>query len=113
MGRAPVHEVGAPGDDAGLGSAEELVAREDGERGAGLEGLAHGGFVPQPLGRAAGEPRAGGVEEPGAQVDGDGRSEPGELGDARGLGEPGDRVVRLVHLEDEGDVGGRVLDRLT
>ena len=42
MSPQPLDELGATDDDPGLRAAEELVAREADEVGAGLEALAHG-----------------------------------------------------------------------
>ena len=71
-GRAGRHQVRASGDDAGLGSAEELVAAERDERGTGGQGLAGGRLSGQPGRRAARQPRAAGVEQAGADVGDDG-----------------------------------------
>ncbi len=109
MARARVDQVGATGHDAGLRAAEELVAREDHERGARPNRLSYGGLVAQPGRWAVGQPRTGRVEEAGAQIDHHRRPECGERLDRRILGEAGDAVVRPVHLEDELDLVGNPL----
>ena len=104
-------EVGAPGDDPGLRAAEQLVAAERDERGAGLDGLAGGRLGGQPGRRVrAGPPRARDVEEAAAEVDDDGRAERRQLGDRGVLDEAVDAVVARVHLEHEGDVGPGTVD---
>ena len=49
------HQVGPTGDDAGLGTSEELVAGEGDQRRPGLQALAGAGLVAQPR-RALGQP---------------------------------------------------------
>jgi hypothetical protein len=98
-------QLGGACDDAGLRPAEQLVAGEGDEVGAGAEGLAGRRLTAQPRRRPVPEPRAGGVEEPGADVDDQGHPEPGEVGHRDVLGEAGDPVVRGVHLEDGGGPG--------
>ena len=108
------------------GPPEQLVAREGDQGRARLERLAHGGLRPQPRRRSLGEPRARGVEQPGAQIGHHRRSHPGQLGDADRADEAFDPVVRGVHLEqqrrglrlagpvvvgDPGAVGGPHLDQ--
>ena len=79
MPREQRDEIGATDDDPGLRSAEQLVARERHERGAGVEALPHTGLVAEPR-RSLGEPRCALVEEPGTRVDDHRRSERRELG---------------------------------
>ena len=97
----------------GLRAAEQLVAAERHERGAGGERLAGGRLAGQPRRRAAGEPRAGGVEQARADVGHDRHAErrPARR-PATCLDEAVDPVVRRVHLEHERDVGaGRAIAR--
>ena len=79
MPGAAVDQVPAAGDDAGLGAAEQLVAREGDEGGAVREGLAGGRLTDQPGRRAAGQPRRGRVEQAGPDVGDDRRAEAGQL----------------------------------
>ena len=82
----------------GLRTAEQLVAGEGDERGAGVEALPHARFVAQPGGslaqamascrRAAPSPRR---RRPAV--------ERRELRDRRRLDEPDHAVVRRVHLQ--------------
>ena len=81
---AGVDEVGPPGDDPGLRAAEELVAGEHHQGGAGGERLADRRLVAQPRRRPVGQPRAGGVEQPRAEVDHHRRADRGQLVDAGG-----------------------------
>ena len=102
MACARVDQVGAADEDAGLRSAEQLVAGEDDERGAGGEGLARRGLVAQPRRRAVRQPRAGGVEQARAEVDDDRRADRRRASaTAASSVKPGDAVVRLVHLQDQ------------
>ena len=72
----------AADDDAGLRTAEQLVARERHQRGAGVEALAHAGLVAQPAGSTA-QPRRALVEQARTGVDDHRRAERRELGDRR------------------------------
>jgi hypothetical protein len=98
------HQLGGSDDDPGLGPAQELVARERHERGAGVERLADARFVAQPR-RAVPEPRRRVVEQPGPGVDHHRHPERGQLRHRRRLDETHHAVVRRVHLEDERGVG--------
>ena len=100
------NQVAASDDDAGLGAAEQLVAREGDDGGAGVDGLADAGLVPQPL-RPVRQPGRRLVEQTRAGVDHHRRPEPGESRHRGGLGEPDHPVVRRVHLEDQRDVGAQ------
>ena len=62
-------EIGPADDDAGLRAAEQLVSGEHDEVRAGGEGLSCCRLVAQPGRRSVGQPRAGRVEQPGAEVD--------------------------------------------
>jgi len=104
-----LYEVGAPGDDAGLRSAEQLVAGEEDDVGA---------VVDRPAGsRFAGQVRVG-QEQPRADViDGDDAAfaaEARELGGRDLLGEADDAEVRGVGAQDQrrrrGDRGGIVAE---
>ena len=106
MARARVDDVESPGEDAGLRTTEQLVAGEGDDGGAGRERLAHRRFVAQPRRRSVGEPRARRIEEPRAEIDEDRWADRRDVGDGRLLGEAGDAVVRLVDLQQHGDVAG-------
>ena len=93
----PLDQVGAAGEDAGLRAAEELVAREAHEVGAGGEARRGGRLVADRRERA----RAEIVDErqPGA------RRDRGQLGERGLLGEADDAEVGLVDAQDHGRLG--------
>lgn len=95
--------VGATGDDACLGSTEQLVAGETGDVYARGDALLHGGFVGEP-------PARGIVEAATAQVMHDGEIVGVGTGDERGevgrFGEADDAEVAGVDGEEQGCVGG-------
>ena len=95
------------GEDAGLRAAEQLVAGEGDEVGAGGDRLARGGLVRQAPGLQPGErARAEVLDEGQAAGVGDG----GDLGLRHDLGEALDRVVARVHLhQHRGARADRVL----
>ena len=95
------HEVGPSGDHPGLGAAQKLVARERDQIGSRLEGLACGGLSDQPGGWPLGQPRAGGVEQPGADVGDHRGTQVRQFGHADRLGEALDPVVGAVDVEDQ------------
>ncbi len=97
MPAQPLDEVAAPDDDARLRAAEELVAREADEVGAGAQRAADG-RLPRDVAERA---RAEVVDEREAvrACDGD------DLFEGRQLGEADDAEVRLVHAEQERGVG--------
>ena len=101
---AGLDQAGPPGDDAGLGPAQELVAGERHQRRTGLERLAGGRLGVQPRRRAAVQPRASAVEQPRADVDHQRRSQVGQLGRAGRLGVAHHPEVRLVHLHHDGHI---------
>ena len=107
MGRARGDQVGPAGDDAGLGTAEQLVAAEGHQRGAGGQRLAGRGLALQPRRWAVGQPRARRVEQAGADVGDHGHRgvERRHLRHGRSLDEALDPVVGRVDLQDEGHVG--------
>ena len=109
VGLAPIHEVAAADDHAGLRSAEQLVAGEGDERGTGLEALARAGFVVQPFGSSR-QPRRALVEETRTGIDDHRRPERRELRHRRGRHEADHPVVRRVDLQQErGAFGERAL----
>ena len=97
MPAEPLDQVGAADEDPGLRAAEELVAREADEVGAGGEARRGGRLVADRRERA----RAEVVDErqPGAGRD------RGELRERGLLGEADDPEVRLVHAQDHGRLG--------
>ena len=92
-------EVGAPDDDPRLRPAEQLVAREADEVGAGGEARRGGRLVPE-IERATPEPRSSTSGSPAALRD------PRELREsARLLGEADDAEVRLVDAQQQRRLG--------
>ncbi len=108
VARARVDHVLPASDDAGLRSAEELVAGERDRCRARLERLPRGSLAPHPRRGAVGQPGAGGIEEARADVDDHGRAERRERVDLDALGEALDAVVRRVDFQDQGNVGVRI-----
>ena len=112
VGGAGRHEIGAAGDDAGLGPAEQLVAAEGHER---RRRRARSGGPParrptRPVARRA----ATGTRHRAAPSRCRGRrGTPSAAEQLRrhGLGEALDAVVRGVHLQHQGDVGPRRSER--
>ena len=90
-------EVGAADDDPGLGAAEELVAGEADEIGAGGEALLRGRLVLE----VHEDARAEVVDQRQPMALRDRR----EVGDRRLLGEADDAEVRLVHAQEHGRLG--------
>ncbi len=105
------HEIGATGDHAGLGPAEQLVAAEGHDRRAVVQGLAGRRLARQPGRWTVGQPRARGIEQPRADVVDEGDAERREQLRRHGLREALDAVVRGVHLQHQGDVGPRRSER--
>ena len=104
---APGHKVSAPRDHAGLGTSQQLVARERDEGGALAQRLAGRGLPDQPGRRSLAQPRAGRVQEARAEIDHDrhlrqGRTHCGHRGR---LGEALDSVVRGMNFQDARHVG--------
>ena len=108
VARARIDHVLASGDDAGLRSAEELVARERDGCGARFERLSRGALASHPGRRTVRQPGAGGIEESRPDVDDDGRAEGRQRVDLDALGEALDAVVRRVDFQDQGDIGVRI-----
>ena len=93
-------EIGTADDDTGLGSAEQLVARERDDVRTGIDRLANSRLVLEPRG-SRWEPRRGFVEQARPGIDHHGGSEVGQRADLGGLGEPDHPVVGCVDLEEE------------
>ena len=88
----PLHERRLPDDDAGLRAAEELVAGEADEIGAGGEARGRSRLVAERR-AATPEPRSSTSGRPTVR-------DPRELARGRPLGEPDDAEVRLVDAQD-------------
>ena len=99
----PGDEVGPPDDEPGLRAADELVAAERHEVGAGRQPLGGERLVPEPV-------RRGVEERPGPQVVDDDRAMAvGQLGERARVGrvgEPRHREVGRVDAEDGPSPGG-------
>ena len=98
--------VGAADDDPGLRSAEQLVAGEGHERGAGVDALADAELVAQPRGSVAAATASSRRADPSpASTTPAGRV---RASSATGVDvdEPDHAVVRRVHLQHERDVVG-------
>src|SRR5262245_66562386 len=99
----PVQRVAPARDDACLRSAEQLVAAEADDVGAGGDALGHDRLVAQRLGQV----RTIGPPEPAAaEIFGDGHREPlaerSELTYRRPLGKAENPEVGRMHAQDEG-----------